>query len=584
MILQRTRSRLAVAALAVIASPAVFATLTITAPPVGSSTISAGNDYATQVIGDAWDMNNPQDIDTDESVGQSSQSISGGVFSIVDGSSGCNTGFFPLFMGYGSQTVTTARGPLFPIDTTVYRYLTMKIKATGGAVPQTTQILFFQDGDGTGAASSYANNQSLAPNQWSYLTWDLYTQTSSQPWTALPHVEGIEVVPCNGGSPNIQVDWIRLTAPTSAGQSYTVAWTDSGTPTSYTITAVDPDGARYQFASGISGTSYSADFSRLAPGNYQIEVKRADNSAALSNGVVHVNFVPQVNISAPSVRGEQSKSYAITAQGGQWAVPMSATDFRSVVDFTNVTYSNPSYPGSFSGRPTNSDPEFIMQTTGHPIDANLYRSACFTQEVFGARSIGLGSVARLFWGPNTNTVGVSTTTDIILGNGLVEYCLPDLADVSRVPLVSGSPTPWAGNMNYFRMDPDEWTPAGGCNTPQTCHDVRLDSIILAPFATANPAYTIQLTITDPDYVAGGSIQIFLDPDKTFGNGNEIGIATVPYTIGSYTLVADQHVPNGTYNLVLLADDGSNAVAQYAGGKIVTNNADVIFRNGFDILP
>ena len=54
-----------------------------------------------------------------------------------------------------------------------------------------------------------------------------------------------------------------------------------------------------------------------------------------------------------------------------------------------------------------------------------------------------------------------------------------------------------------------------------------------------------------------------------------------YTIGSYKLVADQNIPNGTYYLVLLADDGLNSVPQYAGGKIVTNNSDVIFRDSFE---
>jgi hypothetical protein len=568
---------------AAIFSPASFATLTVTAPPAGLSLISAGNDYATQVIGDAWDMNNTQDVDTDEAIGSPTQSFSGGLFNVVDTVAACGTGVFPSFMGYGTTTVATARGQLYPIDTSVYRYFTMKMKATGGATAQNNQVFYFKDGDSRGGTNllGATSLKSISPNQWTYVTWDLYTESSNLPWTSLPYVEGIEVIPCNGGSPNIQFDWIRITAPPSAGQSFNVIWTDTGGTTTHTITAIDGDGARYQFATGQSGSSYSADFSRLAPGDYHVEVKRdADNATALSAGVVHVNFPPQVNIASPSVRGEQSKSYALTQQGVQWAVPMSAADFQALPNFTGVTYANPSFPGSFSGRPTNNDPEFIMKTpAGHLINASLYRSACFTQEVFGPRSVGLGSVARLFWGPNSSNV--STTTDIILGTGLVEYCLPDLADAAAVPLVGGGPSTWTGNLGYFRMDPDEFSPPGGCNTPQTCHDVRLDSIILSPFAAANPSYTINLTVTDPDYASGGSIQIFLDPDTVFGNGNEIPVATVPYTIGSYNLVADQKIPNGTYHLVLLANDAFNSVAQYAGGKIVTDHTDVIFRDGFE---
>jgi hypothetical protein len=562
--------------------PDAFATLSVTAPPAGSTTISAGNDYATQVIGDAWDMNNVQDIDTDESALLSPQTIAGGIFSATntDTVGACNAYFYPLFMGYGTQTVAIARGQRFPIDNSQYRYLTMKLKATAGASAQQDRIFYYENGDSTGngrlGGTSLGN---VTPNAWNVQTWDLATDTLPPPyftWTSLSQVRGIRVALCNAGSPNLQVDWIRITAPPSAGQSYTVTWTDTGSTTTYAITAIDGDMARYQFATGISGTSYSANFSRLAPGDYHVEVKRADNTTATSTGVVHVNIPPQVNISAPSVRGEPAKSYAITQQGGQWG-PMSATDFAAVVNFKNVVYTNP--VGSFSGRPLNNDPEFIMKTAGHTIDASLYRSACFTQQVFGTRSVGSGSVARFFWGPSSSSV--STTTDIVLGNGLVEYCLPDLADTAAVPLVPGSPQPWAGNIGYFRMDPDELTPAGGCSTPQTCFDVRLDSIILAPFATASPIYTVHWTVTDADFVSGGSIQIFLDPDTTFDNGNEIGVATVPYTAGSYTLVADKSIPNGTYYLVLLADDGRNAVAQYAGGKIVTDSADIIFRDGFE---
>ncbi len=577
---RRFTSATILAAVIAIFPPGVFAALTVTAPPAGSTPISAGDDYATQVVGDAWDMNNTQDVDTDEALGSPTQSFSGGLFNVVDTVAACGTGVFPSFMGYGTTTVKTARGQLYPIDTTVYRYFTMKLKATGGAATQNNQVFYFKDGDSRGGTNllGATSLKSISPNQWTYVTWDLYTESSNVPWTSLPYVEGIEVIPCNGGSPNIQFDWIRITAPSSAAQTFNVAWTDSGSTTTYTITAIDGDGARFQFASGVGSMSFSADFSRLAPGDYHVEVKRADATTTLSTGVVHVNFPPQVNIASPSVRGEQSKSYALTQQGVQWAVPMSAVDFQALPNFTGVTYVNPSFPGSFSGRPTNLDPQFIMKTTGHPINSSLYRSACFTQEVFGPRSVGLGSVARLFWGPSSSTV--STTTDIILGSGLVEYCLPDLADVAAVPLVGGGASTWAGNLNYFRMDPDEFTPPGGCSTPQTCHDVRLDSIILSPFAAANPTYTINLTVTDPDFGSGGSIQIFLDPDKTFNNGNEIGVATVPYTIGSYKFVADQDIPNATYYLVLLADDGKNAVAQYAGGKIVTDHSDVIFRDGF----
>jgi hypothetical protein len=555
--------------------------LTVTAP-AGTSVVAAGDDYATDVIGDAWDMNNARDIDTDESSNLAAQTFSGGLFTAT--ASTCSSGtanVYPLFQGYGKQTVAIDRGPRFPVNTAKYRYLTVKIMTD---TAQQARFVFLQDGDSystqTFGSSFY---KPLAANAWTILTWDLNVDAFSTPpnklWQNLPHVQGLRLDPCNTGASTIlKVDWLRLTATPVAAQMFNVTWSDT-TSGSYTITAIDSGGIRYTFASGVGGTSYAADFSRLAPGDYHVEVSRS-GATATSAGVVRVNTPAQVAITAPTQRGEQTLSYAVQEQGGQWG-PMSAADFTPSPppNFTMVSYTNP--VGSFYGRPTNGDPNFIMKTTGHLIDASYYRSVCFTQDVFGPRSVGTGSVARLFWG--VNSTSVTTTTDIVLGNGLVEYCIPNLADATAVPLVPGSPQPWAGNLGYFRLDPDELTPPGGCSTPQACHDVRLDSIILAPFAEANPSYTIRWNITDPDYTGGGSVQILLDPDKTYGNANEIHLATVAYATGAsqYTFTpSSSGAPNGTFNVIVLANDGSNVVPQYAGGPLVVVS-DLIFRDGFE---
>ncbi|HZP67916.1 MAG TPA: hypothetical protein VFB32_16555 [Rudaea sp.] len=589
---RRHLASMALWAVAVFGCTTAHATITVTAPPAGSTTVAAGDDYATQVIGDAWDMSNPQDIDTDESAQFNAQSFSGGLFTATYATTGCNSGFYPLFMGYGTQTVAIARGPLYPVDTSHYRYFTAKFKATGTNASLNNILFFFQDGDSrvnnTYGASTF---KSANGNQWEILTWDLDTEFSTgtpyKPWTSLPHVQGIEFVPCNSATGGgLQVDWIRLTAAPSAAQMYTVMWSDTGGNTSYTISAADADGATYIFTNSASGTSYSADLSRLAPGDYHITVAGNTSGTATSAGVLHVNAPPQVAVTAPSQRGEQSLSYAVQQQGGQWAVPMSAADFKTLVNFksvggsyfTNATCGS----GSFCGVPTNADPEFIMNTTGHTIDASYYRSACFTLEVYAPRNVGTGSIARLLWGVSASAV--STTTDIVLGTGLVEYCMPDLADSTAVPLVSGSPQPWAGNLGYFRMDPDEITPAAVCSNaspPQSCF-VRLDSVILSPFASANPGYTFKWTFSDAES-ASANVDIYLDPDKIPGNGNEVLIGTTTASSGNNQFVwgGSGSVNYGKYYALLVTDDGTNSVSQYSGGPIIVGPSDGIFRNGFD---
>ena len=557
-------------------SVSAHATLTVTSPPAGSTIVAAGDDYATQVLGNTWDMSDTADVDFDDSVGYSSLAMSGGLLNGTVAATGCAAGFFPLFYGY-TTTVKTFPGELHPIDTSHYRFLTMKIRVSGGTAQQPNIPLYFANSDyATSTMYGAGTPKYLSPNVWTIQTWDLNTESSSKPWNQIPAVQGLEINTCSQGSPTVQVDWIRLTAVPEARQTYTVQWTDTGSATTYTVTAIDGDSARYQLGTGVTATSFTSDFSRLQPGDYTIEVKRADNALATSAGKIHINTPPQFAITTPSIRGEQSQSYAQTVLGNPWG-PMDSADFKTIVNFKTQSFTTPA--GSFYGRPSNNDPEFIMKTSPTvPINASFYRSACFTQEVFGPRSIGSGSIARFFWGPSQAQVTVST--DIILGSGLQEYCIPDLANADKVPVVSGGP--WTGNLSYFRLDPDEFSPPANCSTPETCHDVRLDSIVLAPFAHASPAYVVHWTVADADYTQGGSITLYLDADETPDNGNEVAIGIVPYTAGSFTVIADGTVPDGEYFLFLRADDDVNAVAHYAGGKIVLQSGDEIFHSDFEL--
>lgn len=551
--------------------------LTVTAPPSGASTLPAGDDFATQMISDPWDMENLQDIDTDESTNLTAQTFSSGLFSAT--ASACAASFWPQFTGYGSQIVAVKRGPRYPIDTAVYRYFTIKFKTS---TAQQDRVLFFKNGD-TSVTGNYGSSvfQSAPTNQWTIHTWDLYNDVyTTNPyfaWTSFSQVQGIRFDPCNSGSPTIQVDWIRLTAPPSASQRYTVTWSDT-VGTTYTLTAIDnADNSRFQLDAGVSGSSDSVDMSRLAPGNYRIEVSRSSPAAtATSPGLIHINAPPQVALTAPSIRGEIAQSYAVTELGGQWGPIINGTIFQATPNFANISYAG----GVFSGRPTTFDPQFIMKTTGHPINASLYRSACFKMQVFGTRDVGTGSVARLFW---ANSSGVTTTKDIVLDSGLNEYCMPDLADTTVVPLDSGGP--WTGSLDYFRMDPHEFPVSAQCTSAPSaanCHDVQLNSISVSPFATANPNYTFAWTLADADNGAA-VIDLYLDPDTNPDNGNEILIhgQTAATGSGQFVHTGSGSVPSGTYHALIVADDGYNAVSQYAGGPIIVTTSDEIFGNGFE---
>lgn len=569
-------------------SPWVASALSVT-QPTSSTVVPAGDDYATQVLGNAWDMKDAVDIDTEESLNVTNQSFSGGVFSGL--TTAANANVYPLFEGY-LDSINLSRGANFPVDTSHYRYFTVKMEATQPGAPVEFSRLVFYQVNGTYGLGVY---HALPNNAYFIFTNDMYTQidgTSPNTWTQFPQVTGLRVDPATPGGAfttgsQFSIAWLRLTAPATNAQKTSVTWTDSGYSGTYNISANDSGGTSLTLGS-TNGTSYAADLTFLPPGAYTITVARSDGSATANSAIFHINTPPQIAITAPSVSGDLSQDFATIVVSNPWG-PIDANDFLpslGVRNFTNVSYTNPI--GTFYGRPVNNDPGWWFNLGGHTLDAGKYRSLCFALEVFGPRSIGFGSVARFFWGNNTAQVTTSlpiplddNANDTVVG----KYCMADIATYLPDPTspIYGN---WTGLQSVFRIDPDEFTPPNGCSTADTCHDVRLDSVTLSPFAQANPGYTFQWTLADADN-ATDTLALYLDPDKNPLSGNEILIysaSTPTGRSGSYTWPGSNSVNYGTYNVLVVADDGINPVSQYAGGPLIVGARDGIFRNGFDALP
>src|SRR5690606_1743246 len=144
-----------------------------------------------------------------------------------------------------------------------------------------------------------------------------------------------------------------------------------------------------------------------------------------------------------------------------------------------------------------------------PIDADLYRSACFTMQIFGPRDVGAGSVARIFWGTLSSVM--TNTDDYVIDEGLNERCIADLAPAPQEGAAAG---PWTGVQNYIRLDPHEFAPVPACTSspsPANCRDFRLDSFVLSPHYEAAPAFRFAWQTADPDH-AGQTLRVYLDPD------------------------------------------------------------------------
>jgi hypothetical protein len=563
--------------------------LTVTRP-ASAEVVAAGDDYATQVLGNAWDMSDALDVDTeaDEAPGIVGPTFNAGVFSGTTGGYGAY--FYPLFMGY-PLSVNSSRGANFPIDTSHYRYVTVKIRSTlpAGVSFESWRPVFLKDADSYNQGTyGFASFYTLANHQWQIFTEDMISQidgTSPHQWTTYPQVSGLRIDPATqspSSSPagaQFEIDWIRLTAPATVAQKYLVQWTDSGYAGTYIIAAIDADSVTYALGTSTAGaTSFLADMTFLAPGQYTIKVTRSNNTATNTSNAFRINSPPQITMTAPSIRGEQSQSFAQTVVGNPWG-PIDASDFSLITNFIGGSISYTTPVGSFYGRPANNDPNWFFNLGSNTIDTSVYRSLCFTMKDFGLRSIQFGSVARVFWGNSTGAL--TTSQDIPLYTGLNEYCFPDLSTIPLVDTIGGT---WTGTKAVLRLDPHEFPVSAACtNTPNpaNCHDVQLNSVVLSPFAHANPNYTFAWTLSNSDdifqngFEAGNSavtLTLALDPDTTPGNANEITIGTMPVSNGngSFAWPGSGTVPGGTYHVLATVNDGVNVVTQYAAGVIIVN--------------
>lgn len=571
--------------LCALASPAASA-LTIVAPaPASVNTIFPGDDFAASRMADAWDMQDVGDIMLARSVDLANQSVSQGIYGAATTSS--TPYFFPLDPGIASS-VPNHRGASFPVDTLRYRFLTAKIRAFNPSGPQPSppltflQAYFFRDQNAfltSQIGCSVPGYYTPGPG-WQIVTIDLQAGTGcppyNMPWTSGP-VRGLRIDPVRVAGVRVEVDWLRLTsAAISPLQRFEVVWTDT-TGGLYTVTAVDGTGARFALAENIGGDRIDADFSRLAPGDYRIEVSRT-GATQLSTGVVRIGAPATVKVSNPSSRGDISRSFAQTVTGNPWG-PIDPGDFSIVLNLTQLNYANP--PGTLTARPTNNDPALFMNTAGTPVNTSLYRSACFTLQIAGSQDVGTGSVARWYWG-NTHPT-LTASDDIIIESGLNEYCFEDMA---MLPMEGPNQTPWLnGNVNFFRLDPHEFPVSPQCTaspTPANCRDIRLDSVTLSPFAVAAPVLTVAWTHRDEDS-ASHLVRVILDANRTPGDGPEHVIATVNRAPGDHQLsvAVPAAVPLGKYYVAIEAQDPQAFARAYSTGPVLVEPAvDQIFASGF----
>jgi hypothetical protein len=187
------------------------------------------------------------------------------------------------------------------------------------------------------------------------------------------------------------------------------------------------------------------------------------------------------------------------------------------------------------------------------IDTDDYRMLTFKLEVSGAKDVGCGSVARVFWGNDLATLSVSE--DIVVETGVNTYVLGDLDELA---VESGLVGQWNHQLRYLRFDAHEFWDA---------RSFDLHSLVLAPYDTAAPVFDIQWEVDDPDDDA--SIKLFYDTNRNPADGKTLfkqGLKENSSDGFSWDTFATGLAP-GKYYLLAEITDGLNTTSRYATGPL-----------------
>jgi len=496
--------------------------LTLYADP---ATLGNGDDYATNVLHDPWDMNKLTDIGwwenyADITVQNGVWSARTAVTNPYGGSSGL---FYPLFQGFAGALNPGRTGANYPIDTTRYTQLSYRLYldhrqvAGKSAVHRVdwTHSVNWPDGSNMFAfADSSADGWKIYNFDMNAVNGDLGNQKGS--WSSSP-VYGFDIIPSAlNPNANIGIDWVRLTDPKTSPR-YHLSW--SGAADANVEVYVDTDAQGYDGSkvATVAASLGAYDFPTcvLPGGVYYFYLK---------SGTATSNYAGPLTINNPPVlQWDQSTlgdDYAATELGDPWDMNgpedlatlqgSLASDanyqFRQFYnwDFTNGVFSataDSSYAYAHYSRVKQSDVQVWLNIDpNRPIDPNKYHYLMVRMLVDDPGSHTLSQLVQDGWFCRVVWWNKDLGVDGYASDGWVVYpgwntFLIDLKTL-RAPLDLGDGNGpvgrlWAdmGHVEHLRIDPLE-----------VSADTRfhIDEVRLLSDPIVHDALAVTLGVSDPD--------------------------------------------------------------------------------------
>lgn len=531
-------------------------TITLTSP--SNVTIAESDDYATQVLGDPWDMNTVSDINWPHDL--VNISASNGIWHANPTTAqGGNVSLVYQNFRNSYSYLGEKDGVNFPVDSNRYSRLWLRMYSdVSGQAP----IWFFKHY--TYNSNGNSNFLTVEPG-WHVYSIDLRATGSggTGTWTQNGPYEGLRLdMPWFAPGNNIQVDWVRLTPDTA--QSVNISWTYQGTGSSrvdlyLSNSSNATDGNEYKIANvAASSNSYNWNTTGVAPGTYYIHASM--NGAWSSIGPLTVNTAPIVRVDAPS-----------TLSGEDFAQAQLAASWQSCGQFFRFINVQGQQCGTdvMQGVPSNNDPQafWLFRNDANKIDTNRYRyvNVRFMLAPPASRPWSpFNAGTRLLWSPDS----VDHTSNMILAP--YNEWLQVGYDMRNIPLVDGT-RGWSGSIRTIRFDPLEQDDAYG--QPDALPQFfQIDKSHITSDPISGPGTIVRWTPLQ----GSGTVDIYRDSNNSGFDGTLVA-SNIPMSQGSCAWDTS-NLPNGTYWVYLKSHDSHNQSLFYALAPLLVdhNSASTLF--------
>ena len=440
-------------------APLLAQSITMTSP-TGSERVASGRDFATDVIGDPWDLDKKSDV-SPYVLDFSSWSVAGGVFSGVTTTTPNRAPvIYVQYMGEAGTNHHGREGVFYPIDASLYRRVSLRMYTDQPGIMRFQYLR--QPGWLTDTTSS---NFVTLQTGWNVYDVDLAalggqcaggSNCSSPTWAGT--ILGFGIEPSRSLGATVIIDWIRLRAGDTGATTFSVNWSYTD-PTGSAIVDLYADddtnaanGFIHHFATGLpaSAGSFAWPVNAMAPGSYYVY------------GVI-------------------GTSYAGTALRDEW--DMSQTSDLSWTGFEPGAIAG----GRFSGVSTGGAAALFPRVPLYePVKAAAFHH-------FLARmDVSANTYYRVVW-KRKGASNYSASEFFPATVGMKDYQL----DLAQYP-------EWSGEIEVFRVNP---VFAAGIT-------VNVDSLALSSTASSGPTGSDysdgplrinevpQVTVTDPDLSGG----------------------------------------------------------------------------------